>query len=86
MERTRWRKQAREWLRADLAACGQKLGSDPAANRLVTKILTHWRADPDLAGLREPSALDELPAAERQECRALWSDVDALLRRAQDLK
>jgi hypothetical protein len=69
-----------------LAVWGKKLDSDAAANRLVRKTLTHWRADPDLAGVREPSALDELPPAERKSWRALWSDVDALLRRAQGLR
>jgi serine/threonine-protein kinase len=85
-ERANWRRQARTWLRADLAAWRKILQSNPAAGRQVQKKLTHWRADPDLAGLREPSALDKLPPAERQECRQLWDDVDALLRRAQGLE
>jgi serine/threonine-protein kinase len=85
-ERARWREQARAWLRADLAAWGKRLDSDPAANRLVQKTLTHWRADPDLAGLREPSALQQLSADERKECLALWEEVTAVLRRAQTTK
>jgi hypothetical protein len=43
----------------------------------------HWRADPDLAGLRQPESLDKLSADERQECTALWSEVEALLNRTQ---
>ena len=35
-----------------------------------------------LAGLREPDALDKLSPDERQECRTLWRDLDALLERA----
>jgi hypothetical protein len=47
----------------------------------VTNTLTYWQADPDLAGLREPSALDKLSAEERKEWLALWGEVEALLRR-----
>ncbi len=86
-ERARWRKQAREWLQADLAAWSKNLDSSPAADRtLITKILTHWRTDPDLAGLRDPDAVNNLPEAERQECRKLLSDLDTLLNRAKSLK
>jgi serine/threonine-protein kinase len=81
-ERRRWRKQAREWLRADLTLWARTLDSGSGAARaLVRKMLAHWQVDPDLAGLREASALDKWPAEERQECRALWSDLDALLER-----
>jgi serine/threonine-protein kinase len=85
-ERTRWRQQARTWLRADLAAWSKILETDPAASQQVQKRLTGWRADPDLSGLRDPSALEKLAPAEGQECRLLWDDVDALLRRARDLE
>ncbi|HJZ54281.1 MAG TPA: tetratricopeptide repeat protein, partial [Gemmataceae bacterium] len=81
-ERARWREQARQWLRADLAAWTKALDADTAkAGELVRRMLTHWRGDPDLEGLREPGALDRLPAEERKEWSALWSEVDALLNR-----
>jgi serine/threonine-protein kinase len=83
-ERTRWRKQAQEWLRADLTEWAKKLETGPAADRvLMQKVLTHWQADPDLVGLREPSALDKLSADERKEWLALWHEVGNLLERAQ---
>jgi serine/threonine-protein kinase len=86
-ERTGWRQQARVWLRADLAAWAKKLdGGNPADRLLVRNSLTHWRADPYLAGLRERSALDKLSADERQECLALWDEVTAVLRRAQQAR
>ena len=86
-ERARWRQQAREWLQTDLAAWSKELGGGALANRvLVIKILTHWRTDPDLAGLHDPDALEKLPPAERQECRNLWSDIDALIDRIKALK
>jgi serine/threonine-protein kinase len=82
-ERTRWRKQARAWLRADLAMWTARLASDSALERgLARRILTHWQADPDLAGLREPHALDELTTDEQNDCLALWHEVRALLKRA----
>jgi serine/threonine-protein kinase len=82
-ERARWRAQARQWLRADLNAWARKLESGRAVERSqVQRMLAWWWEDPDLAGLRDPEALEELPSAERQECRTLWSDLDALLERA----
>ena len=82
-ERAHWRKQARDWLRADLAPWSEILGSGSRSARvLARKMLSRWQADPDLAGLREPSQLDGLPADERKECLMLWKEVDAVLHRA----
>jgi hypothetical protein len=79
----RWRKQARAWLKLDLAAWARKLDGGAATDRvLVRQRLTGWRADPDLAGLREPGALEKLSAEEREEWLALWKEVDAVLDRA----
>jgi eukaryotic-like serine/threonine-protein kinase len=83
-ERAGLRKQARDWLRLDLAAWAKKVDTGTDANRIqAQKTLAPWRDDPDLAGLRDADALDRLPPAERQECRALWQEVAALLRRAE---
>jgi serine/threonine-protein kinase len=79
-ERARWRGQAREWLRADLAAWAKVLESDPAgAGQEVRQQLTRWRTDPELAGVREPAELDRLTAGERKDCLALWAEVGAVL-------
>jgi eukaryotic-like serine/threonine-protein kinase len=81
-ERTRWRKQAREWLLADLAMLTKTLDSSSGVARDLAKtMLTQWQADPDLAGLREPSAIDKLSADERRECLALWKEVASVLNR-----
>ncbi len=86
-ERTRWRKQARAWLQADLDVWAQALDSSSGATRdRAKKMLTQWQVDPDLAGLREPSALDKLSADERKECLGLWQEVGAVLDRAQKTK
>jgi eukaryotic-like serine/threonine-protein kinase len=78
--KTRWRKQAIDWLKADLAAWSKLLESGPPqARQAVSETLQHWKADADLAGIREPAAVAKLPADEQATCRALWSGVDALL-------
>jgi tetratricopeptide (TPR) repeat protein len=83
-ERTRWRKQARDWLRADLALWAKMLDSGSAmAPDLAKKMLPLWQTEPDLAGIRDPSAMDKMPADEREECLTLWQEVGSLLKRAQ---
>jgi tetratricopeptide (TPR) repeat protein len=81
-ERARWRDQARRWLRADLALWAKKVASGQDRRRVLPMLVTTWGPDPDLAGIRDQDALDEMPRAEREECRMLWSDFDALLNRA----
>jgi serine/threonine-protein kinase len=81
-ERARLREQARAWLEADLDAWAGKLEGSEADHGLVLKRLTHWRSDPDLAGVREPAALEKLPAAERKAWLALWHRIAAVLARA----
>ena len=81
-ERGRWRAQAREWLRADLAAWGTALDRDRGAVlKSLREDLTHWRGDPDLAGLRDAAELDKLPADERKDCLAFWDEVEIMLKR-----
>jgi serine/threonine-protein kinase len=85
VERSRWRKQARAWLRADLAMWAAKLNSDsPLARNFARRMLTHWQTDPDLAGLREPARLKMLAPDERQGFLALWAEVGAVLARCGD--
>jgi serine/threonine-protein kinase len=80
--RARWRKQALEWLRADLKAWAKWLeGADAADRAAVRKALQRWQSDPNLAGLRD-AALEKLPEAERATWHAFWADVVALLKRA----
>ena len=78
--KTRWRKQAIDWLKADLAAWSKILDSGPPqARQAISQTLQHWKADTDLVGLRDPAALAKLPENEQKACRALWAEVDALL-------
>jgi tetratricopeptide (TPR) repeat protein len=82
-ERARWRRQALAWLRQDLASWDRVQRANAKAGVRVRQVMQSWQADDDLAGLRDADALERLPPAERQECRALWQEVEALLRRAQ---
>ena len=54
--------------------------AEPGNKPLVTKTLQRWKADADLAGVRNADGLAKLPEPERAEWRALWDDVDALLK------
>ncbi len=83
----RWRKQAIDWLRADLAAWSKLLEKDPpAARQSIAQTPQHWKADADLAGLREAAALAKLPEAEQKACRSLWAEVDTLLNKARQAR
>lgn len=82
-ERARCRRQARDWLRADLALLTKYLDSDkPPARALVRDAIQRWRHVPELTGVRAPHALAELREVERDGWRKFWADVDALLVRA----
>jgi serine/threonine-protein kinase len=81
-ERARWRQQARQWLRADLAAWNQALDRDPSAARDLLSRVGAWRGDWELAGLFEPAELDKLAPDERKDCVALSKEIDGLLTRA----
>jgi Flp pilus assembly protein TadD len=85
--KARWRRQAIDWLKADLGAWPKILASGPPqARQFVAYTLQHWKANPDLAGIRDHAALARLPEDEQNACRALWSDVDALLTKVRDVK
>jgi eukaryotic-like serine/threonine-protein kinase len=82
-ERTRLRRQAFEWLRADLTAWKRQLENEPEEARpAVAKTLQHWQQDADFAGVRGAEALGRLPEAERNAWQQLWQDVESLRRQA----
>ncbi|MHB1561800.1 MAG: tetratricopeptide repeat protein, partial [Isosphaeraceae bacterium] len=78
--KVRWRKQALDCLRADLAAWTKLIESgNPDAKDAAGRMLDHWKRDSDLTAIRDESALKHLPEAEQKACRALWTEVDARL-------
>jgi hypothetical protein len=82
-ERARLRRQALDWLQADLAAWQKQLETGGAeAELVVRKLMQHWLADPDFAGVRGPEALGRLPEAEREGWQKLWVAVEELCNKA----
>jgi tetratricopeptide (TPR) repeat protein len=83
-ERVRLRRQALDWLRADLDAWRGLLNKQPDKIRpVIDWQMRHWQADTDFAGVRGPEALAKLPETERQPWQKLWNDVADMLKRAQ---
>jgi tetratricopeptide (TPR) repeat protein/tRNA A-37 threonylcarbamoyl transferase component Bud32 len=79
-EKARWRKQALDSLRADLAFWTKHTETGkPEAKALVKQTLQHWKEDSDLAGIRDETAINALPNDERKACQALWAEVDEVL-------
>jgi tetratricopeptide (TPR) repeat protein len=82
-ERARLRRQAVDWLRADLAEWNRLLAKEPTKARPAIRTqMQQWLGDTDLAGVRGRQALAKLPELERQPWQKLWDDVADLLARA----
>ncbi len=83
-ERTRLRKQALDWLRADLAAWRRLLEKVPGQDHpAIAQQLAHWLEDTDFASVRGEQDLAKLPEAERKDWQKLWAEVAGTLARAQ---
>jgi serine/threonine protein kinase/Tfp pilus assembly protein PilF len=84
-ERVRLRRQALDWLRADLAVYRGDLEKVPdKAAPEIRKRMQHWQQDKDFAGVRNAKGLDRLPEAERAAWQELWREVTDLLTRAEE--
>jgi serine/threonine-protein kinase len=82
-ERASLRRQALDWLRADLKAYRQlmeKFAGKP--HPAVAQRMQHWLQDDDFAGVRGAEALGKLPEGERQPWQQMWADVADTLARA----
>jgi len=74
------RKQALDWLRAELSDWKRvSIIVEPGNKELVAKTLAHWEQDTDLASIHDTQELAKLPDEERAALKQLWNDVDALL-------
>lgn len=84
--RIKLREKALGWLRADLAAWSKDLdrGHAPDRKQATAKTLAHWKEDSDLAGIRDEAALVKRPETEQRAFRALWADVEALRKKAEE--
>jgi len=81
--RAGFRRQALDWLRAELKSWRRLLEKDPGNAWVVVGNLRHWLEAPDFAGVRGPGALGRLAEAERQVWQRLWADVADTLARAE---
>lgn len=78
--RTKWRKLALDWLRAELNERQKSsAGGSAAARRETVDRLRDWLSERDLAGVREVVELEKLPEAERAEWTQFWADVHTAL-------
>jgi superkiller protein 3 len=78
-ERDRLRRQALDWLRADLKAFREL--TEKAADKAspaVGQRMQHWLEDDDLAGVRAAESLARLQEMERKDWQKLWQEVEAL--------
>jgi serine/threonine-protein kinase len=83
MARSRLRAQALGWLKAELVEHSTLLDSGESAGSAYGLLsLGFWKAEPNLAGVRDADALAKLPESERTAWTALWAEVDALLAKA----
>lgn len=82
-ERTRLRRLAYDWLRAELAAHNSQLeNGTPADQTRARQMMEHWQRDTDLASIRDAEALAKLPESQQKAFNQLWSDVAELLKKA----
>ena len=78
--RARLRKQALEWLRANLEwRTDQVKSGTPEARLEAQQILKYWQHDAALACVRDKTELSKLPEDERAAWGNFWAQVDALL-------
>jgi tetratricopeptide (TPR) repeat protein len=73
------RRQALDWLRANLVAQTRRLAGGAVDREQGRNALRNRQRDPDLAGVRDADALAKLPADERAAWERLWADVAAIL-------
>jgi gas vesicle protein len=76
-------KQARDWIKAVLAAWAQVLDTGATEMKsIIRQTLKHWKTDKNLAGIRDEKELAKLSEDERAAFKRLWNDVDQLLAKA----
>jgi tetratricopeptide (TPR) repeat protein/tRNA A-37 threonylcarbamoyl transferase component Bud32 len=83
-EKARYRTQAIGWLEAELAYWSRQIETgNPQVKSAVSQTLVGWKADSDLAAIRDPAELAKLPESEQKTCLTFWADVETLLKQAQ---
>ena len=81
--RNQMRRQALDWLRAELSALSKLVAEGGDAGRdQAASTLNHWKRDSDLTCVREGESPVKLAEPEWDEWRRFWADVEALLAKA----
>lgn len=74
VERAAWRRQARDWMAAELAGWKTRLDArTPEAAAEIARLLTYAQADGWLAALREAASTNGQPASERTGFQRLYA-------------
>jgi serine/threonine protein kinase/Tfp pilus assembly protein PilF len=82
-EQAKWRKQAQDWLRADLKLWSQNIEKGgPISAPDSLRALQHWRHHLHLAGVRG-AAIEKLEPDERDDWRKFWAEVYTAVKRHQ---
>lgn len=80
-EVSRLRKQALDYLTADLTACtGMLTRGSPSEQAQARNVLENEYRDAAFTSMRDPAELAKLPEAERRAWRTYWTEVEATLR------
>jgi hypothetical protein len=75
-EKTRLRWRALDWMREEMNARAAQLASGrPEARRRAADFFGRYQNDPNMAGVRDPEAIDALLPDEREAWRAFWREV-----------
>jgi tetratricopeptide (TPR) repeat protein len=82
-ERALHRKQALDWLQADLKVRAKQIaGPDRRRRAEAVQALQSWRRESALAATRDPAALAKVGADEREAWHKFWGEVESALDRA----
>jgi tetratricopeptide (TPR) repeat protein len=85
--RTKLRRQALDWLKAELSAWKRVAQtSEPGNKEPIAVTLQSWKDEIDLSTVRDEKELARLPSDERNEWQSFWADLEALLRPNQSEK
>jgi WD40 repeat protein len=79
--KARFRRQALNWLKANLSARKRAaMIIEPGNKKKFAEFLADLKQLPDLASIRDEKELARLPEEERKEWQSLWADVEVLLK------
>jgi hypothetical protein len=80
-QQAEWRRQAREWLLADLEKWADQLtgGHEEEGRARVLQTLRDWQRDAIFSAVRDDKFLNALPRIEQTAWREVWSKVTVML-------